>query len=105
MLVRGKVVGKEGTARFEARKGEEGISLRVEFPDGEPIDYSIDCPCLEPLELLGLLLPVIEERLGEIDAVIVEEAVEDRKSVLDKIKKLLGKEKRKPIDRGAHQSF
>lgn len=102
MLVRGKVVGKEGTARFEARKGEEGISLRVEFPDGEPIDYSIDCPCLEPLELLGLLLPAIEERLGEIDAVIVEEAVEDRKSFLDGLRKVF---QRKHGKRFTGQSF
>ncbi len=90
MLVRGKVIGKEGTARFEVKKGKEGISLRVEFPDGEPIDYSLDCPCLEPLELLGLLLPAIEEHIGEVQDVVVEK-VEEQKSVLGRIKKLLGK--------------
>ncbi|MCD6525214.1 MAG: hypothetical protein J7K48_09575 [Thermococcus sp.] len=102
MLVRGKVVGKEGTARFEVKKSKKGISLRVEFPDGEPIDYSLDCPCLEPLELLGLLLPAIEERLGEIETVLVEEAVEDRKSLLDGLRKVF---QRKHGKRFIGQSF
>lgn len=92
MLVRGKVVGKEGTARFEVQKSKEGVSLRVEFPEGEPIDYSVDCPCLEPLELLGLLLPAIEEHIGEVQDVVVEE-VEEQKSILGRIKRLLRERK------------
>ncbi len=89
MLVRGKVVGKRGVARFEVRKEKGSVTLRAEFPDGEPLDYSVDCPCLEPLELVGLLLPAFEERLGEIEGVFVEE-VEEERSVLGRIKELLG---------------
>ena len=86
MLVRGKVVGKRGVARFEVRKEKGSVTLRAEFPDGEPLDYSVDCPCLEPLELVGLLLPAFEERLGEIEGVFVEE----ERSVLGRIRELLG---------------
>ncbi|MEO2152701.1 MAG: hypothetical protein ABGW50_08610 [Thermococcus sp.] len=89
MLVRGKVVGKSGTARFEVKKETGSVTLRAEFPGGEPLDYSVDCLCLEPLELVGLLLPAFEERLGEIEGVFVEE-VEEKKSVLGRIKRLLG---------------
>ncbi|WP_457742634.1 hypothetical protein [Thermococcus sp.] len=90
MFVRGKVVGKEGVACFEVRKEKGSITLRAEFPDGEQLDYSIDCSCLEPLELVGLLLPAFEDRLGEIEGVFVEE-VEEERSVLGRIKELLGK--------------
>ncbi|CAI1493435.1 conserved protein of unknown function [Thermococcus nautili] len=95
MLVRGKVVGKNGTARFEVKKAKGGLTLRAEFPGGEPLDYSVDCPCLEPLELVGLLLPAFEERLGEIEGVFVEEVVEGKRSVLGRIRGLLGKLKGK----------
>jgi len=91
MLVRGKVVGKNGTAHFEVKKEKGGLMLRAEFPDGEPLDYSVDCPCLGPLELVGLLLPAFEERLGEIEGVFVEEVVEGKRSVLERIRELLGK--------------
>ncbi|EEB74350.1 hypothetical protein [Thermococcus sp. AM4] len=94
MLVRGKVVGKNGIAHFEVRKEKGGLTLRAEFPDGEPLDYSVDCPCLEPLELVGLLLPAFEERLGEIEGVFVED-IEEEKSVLRRIRELLGKIRRK----------
>ncbi len=90
MLVRGKVVGKKGIARFEVQKERGSVTLRAEFPDEEPLDYSVDCPCLEPLELVGLLLPAFEERIGEIEGVFVEE-VEEERSVLGRIKELLGK--------------
>ena len=89
MLVRGKVVGKKGTARFEVQKERGSVTLRAEFPEGEPLEYSVDCPCIEPLELVGLLLPAFEERIGEIEGVFVEE-VEEEKSVLGRIKDLLG---------------
>ncbi len=90
MLLRGKVVGKNGTARFEIRKDKDGMLLWAEFPNGEQMDYSIECPYLEPLELLGLLLPAIEEHIGEVQDVVVEE-VEEKKSVLGRIRELLGK--------------
>ncbi|WP_457741837.1 hypothetical protein [Thermococcus sp.] len=93
MLVRGRIVGKSGTARFTAERTSKGVSIRVEFPGGEPLEYSVDCPCLEPLELVGLLLPAFEERLGEIEGVFVEE-VEEKKSVLGRIKGLLGRRQR-----------
>ncbi|GAB6135026.1 hypothetical protein [Thermococcus prieurii] len=95
MFVRGKVIGKKGIARFEVRKEKGGLTLRAEFPEGEPLDYSVDCSCLEPLELVGLLLPAFEERLSEIEGVFVGEIVEGKKSVLERIKDLLGKIKGK----------
>ncbi|NJE53703.1 hypothetical protein [Thermococcus sp. 21S9] len=95
MFVRGKVVGKKGIVRFEVKKAKGGLTLRAEFPDGEPLDYSVDCPCLEPIELVGLLLPAFEERLGEIEGVFVEEVVEGKRSVLGRIRELLGKIKGK----------
>ena len=90
MLVRGKVVGKKGIARFEVQKERGSVTLRAEFPEGEPLEYSVDCPCIEPLELVGLLLQAFEERIGEIEGVFVEE-VEEERSVLGRIKDLLGK--------------
>lgn len=87
MLVRGKIIGGNGVAEFEATKDRKGITLRVEFPEGEPLEYSVNCPCLEPLELIGLLLPTFEERLGKIEGVFVEEVFE-RLSLLKKIKGL-----------------
>ena len=84
MLVRGKVIGEKVTAPFEILKTGDGISLRVELP-GEPFEYSTDCSCLEPLELLGLLLPAIEEEIGEIKGVFVEEMVEEKKGKIHSI--------------------
>ncbi|NJE02760.1 hypothetical protein E3E27_01145 [Thermococcus sp. MV11] len=78
MLVKGKVVAENGTFPFEVLKTEGGVSLRVEL-SGEPFEYSTDCNCLEPLELLGLLLPALEEEIGEIKSVFVEEVVEGEK--------------------------
>ena len=77
MLVRGRVVGAKGVATFEILKDRKGISLKVELP-GKPLVYSTDCHCLEPLELLGLFLPALEEELGEIKGVFVEEVSEKR---------------------------
>ncbi|HDZ36305.1 MAG TPA: hypothetical protein ENH81_05285 [Thermococcus sp.] len=88
MLVRGKVIGENLTAPFEILKTGEGISLRVELP-GEPFEYSTDCSCLEPLEFLGLLLPAIEERIGEIEGVFVEDVVEEKSSPLERLKRIL----------------
>ena len=88
MLVRGRVIGEKITAPFEILKTKEGISLRVELP-GEPFEYSTDCSCLEPLELLGLLLPVIEEEIGEIKGVFVEEVVEEKSSPVERLKRIL----------------
>ena len=92
MLVRGKVIGERGIARFEAVKDGKGVTVRAEFPEGEPLEYSVECPCLEPLELLGLLLPAFEERLGRIEGVFVEE-IHSEKSLFGKIRKLLGSKK------------
>ncbi|KUH34748.1 hypothetical protein APY94_00795 [Thermococcus celericrescens] len=89
MLVRGKIVGEKFTAPFEILKTGDGISLRVELP-GEPFEYSTDCHCLEPLELLGLLLPAIEEEIGEIKGVFVED-VEEKRSVFERVRGLLRK--------------
>jgi len=88
MLVRGKVIGEKVTAPFEILKTGDGISLRVELP-GEPFEYSTDCSCLEPLELLGLLLPAIEEEIGEIKEVFVEEVVEEKSSPLERLRRIL----------------
>ncbi|QDA31718.1 hypothetical protein FH039_09065 [Thermococcus indicus] len=88
MLVRGKILGEEVTAPFEILKTRNGVSLRVELP-GEPFEYSTDCSCLEPLELLGLLLPAIEEEIGEIKGVFVEEVVEEKSSLLERLGRLL----------------
>ncbi|WP_148881977.1 hypothetical protein [Thermococcus aciditolerans] len=88
MLVRGKIIGESVRAPFEILKTEDGISLRVELPS-EPFEYSTDCSCLEPLELLGLLLPAIEEEIGEIKGVFVEEVVEDRNPLLKRLRKIL----------------
>lgn len=88
MLVRGKVIGEKVTAPFEILKTKDGISLRVELP-GEPFEYSTDCSCLEPLELLGLLLPAIEEEIGEIKGVFVEETVEEKSSPLERLRRIL----------------
>ena len=88
MLVRGKILGENLTAPFEILKTGDGIFLRVELP-GEPFEYSTDCSCLEPLELLGLLLPAIEEKIGEIKGVSVEEVVEEKSSLLEQLRSLL----------------
>lgn len=77
MRVRGRIVGERGAFPFEVLKTWEGISLKVELP-GEPFEYSTDCHCLEPLELLGLILPALEEEVGEIKGVFVEEVSEKR---------------------------
>ncbi|NJE01456.1 hypothetical protein [Thermococcus sp. JdF3] len=92
MLVRGKVVGERGVARFEAVKDGKGVAVRAEFPEGEPLEYSVECPCLEPLELVGLLLPAFEERLGKIEGVFVEEVVEEgTQSLLGKLKRMFSR--------------
>lgn len=68
MIVRGRILGTGVVAPFEVRKDERGLHVKVELPSG-PFEHSIDCPCLEPLELLGLLLPALEEELGEVKGV------------------------------------
>jgi hypothetical protein len=91
MLVKGKVVAENGTFPFEVLKTDEGVSLRVEL-SGEPFEYSTDCNCLEPLELLGLLLPALEEEIGEIKGVFVEEVVEEStQSLLGKLKRMFSR--------------
>ncbi|WP_456420469.1 hypothetical protein [Thermococcus sp.] len=94
MLVRGKIIGERVTAPFEILKTRDGISLRVEI-SGKPFEYSTDCSCLEPLELLGLLLPVLEGEIGGIKGVFVEEAVEEEKgkthSILKSLRRFLSK--------------
>ncbi len=88
MLVRGKVVGTNYTAPFEVFKDKNGVSLRVELP-GKPFEYSTGCHCLEPLELLGILLPAIEEEIGDIKGVFVEEIEESaRERLMGKLRKL-----------------
>ncbi|WP_461863447.1 hypothetical protein [Thermococcus sp.] len=77
MAVRGRLILKKTTIPFEITKDGERISLRIELSE-KPLEYSVDCPCLEPLELLGLFLPVLEEELGEIEGVFVEEVREKR---------------------------
>ncbi|WP_040681382.1 hypothetical protein [Thermococcus zilligii] len=74
MIVRGKIILEELSVPFEVSKTRKGLSLRIGLPE-KPLEYSVDCPCLEPLELLGLFLPALEEELGEIKGVLVEEAV------------------------------
>ncbi len=76
MLIKGRIIGINGSFPFTARKDGEHIELRIELPDG-PLEYSVECSCLEPLEFLSLLLPSIEEKAGEIQGIFVEEAVED----------------------------
>ncbi|WP_456453277.1 hypothetical protein [Thermococcus sp.] len=76
MLIKGRIIGINGSFPFTAGKEGERIELRVELPDG-PLEYSVECSCLEPLELLSLLLPSIEDKAGEIRGIFVEEAVED----------------------------
>ncbi|WP_258084106.1 hypothetical protein [Thermococcus thermotolerans] len=88
MLVKGKIIAENGTFPFEVLKTGRGISLRVELSE-EPFEYSTDCSCLEPLELLGLLLPAIEEEIGEIKGVFVEEVVEEKSSPLERLKRIL----------------
>ncbi|NJE10600.1 hypothetical protein [Thermococcus sp. MAR1] len=88
MLVRGKIIGEKVTAPFEILKTGDGISLRVELL-GKPFEYSTGCSCLEPLELLGLLLPAIEEEIGEIKGVFVEEVVEEKRSPLEQLRGML----------------
>ena len=75
MIMRGRIVLKERSVPFEVARTGKGLSLRIELP-GKPLEYSVDCPCLEPLELLGLFLPALEGELGEIEGVFVEEASE-----------------------------
>ncbi|MFA4646154.1 hypothetical protein P8X24_02600 [Pyrococcus kukulkanii] len=88
MLIKGKIVGKKGVAHFEVQKDKKGMMLKVELPEGEPLNYFVNCPCLEPLELVGLFLPTFEEHLGEIEGVFVEE-IEEKKSVFGKVRELL----------------
>lgn len=88
MRVRGRIVGERGAFPFEVLKTGEGISLKVELP-GEPFEYSTDCHCLEPLELLGLILSALEEELGEIKGVFVEEIEElARGRLMERLRKL-----------------
>ena len=88
MLVRGRVVGAKEVATFEVLKDRKGISLKVELP-GKPLVYSTDCHCLEPLELLGLFLPALEEELGEIKGVFVEKIEESvRGKLMGRLRKL-----------------
>ncbi len=77
MIVRGRIVLKERSVPFEVARTGKGVSLRIELP-GNPLEYSVDCPCLEPLEFLGLFLPALEEELGEIEGVFVEDVREKR---------------------------
>ncbi|CAD5244527.1 hypothetical protein [Thermococcus camini] len=88
MLVRGKIIGEKVTAPFEILKTGDGISLMVELP-GKPFQYSTGCSCLEPLELLGLLLPAIEEEVGEIKGVFVEDVVEEKRSPVERLRGVL----------------
>ena len=93
MIVRGRIVLKERSVPFEATRTGKGLSLRIKLP-GNPLEYSVDCPCLEPLELLGLFLPALEEELGEIEGVFVEEVsekMEERKphSLLKSLRRFL----------------
>ncbi|NJE76877.1 hypothetical protein [Thermococcus sp. ES12] len=95
MLVKGKIVGEKATVPFEVHKDKDGIEVRVDFPD-EEFRYSVDCNCLEPLEVLGLLLPSFEENLGEIRGVFVEEVVEETEgkrghSLLKSLRRFLSK--------------
>ena len=50
MIVRGRIVLKERSVPFEVARTGKGLSLRIELP-GNPLEYSVDCLCLEPLEL------------------------------------------------------
>ncbi|ASJ09468.1 hypothetical protein A3L11_09590 [Thermococcus siculi] len=88
MLVRGRVVGTSYTVSFEILKDKKGVYLKVKLPDN-PIEYSVDCPCLEPLELLGLFLPALEEEIGEVQGVFVEEVVGNGQTFLEKVKRLI----------------
>ncbi|NJE85845.1 hypothetical protein E3E23_08425 [Thermococcus sp. CX2] len=91
MLVRGKIAGNKASVPFTARKDKKGVEIKVDFPD-EEFTYSVDCPCLEPLELLGLLLPSFEEKLGEIHGVFVEEVKEEKShSLLNSLRRFLSK--------------
>ncbi len=92
MIVKGKVVGERGIAKFRAEKNGKIVKVKAEFPEGEPLEYSVGCPCLEPLELVGLLLPAFEERLGKIEGVFVEE-VQEKPSVWERVKGVLKIEK------------
>lgn len=60
MLVRGKIAGNKASVPFTARKDKKGVEIKVDFLD-EEFTYSVDCPCLEPLELFGLLLPSLRK--------------------------------------------
>ena len=77
MIVRGRIVLKERSVPFEVTRTGNGLSLRIELSEN-PLEYSVDCPCLEPLEFLGLFLPALEEELGGIEGVFVEEVSEKR---------------------------
>ncbi|WP_367884183.1 hypothetical protein [Thermococcus sp. JCM 11816] len=80
MIVRGgRILGAGVVAPFEVRKDERGLYVRVELPD-KLFEHSIDCPpCLEPpLEFLGLLLPALEEELGEVKGVFVEKVEKEK---------------------------
>lgn len=87
MIVRGRILGAGVVAPFEVRKDERGLHVRVELPD-KPFEHSIDCPCLEPLELLGLILPALEEELGEVKGVFVEDIESEKPGPVQRLKKL-----------------
>lgn len=87
MIVRGRILGTGVVAPFEVRKDERGLYVRVELPD-KPFEHSIDCPCLEPLELLGLILPALEEELGEVKGVFVEDIESEKPGPVQRLKKL-----------------
>lgn len=95
MIVKGKVVGERGIAKFRAEKDGRIIKVKAEFPEGEPLEYSVGCPCLEPLEPVGLLLPAFEERLGKIEGVFVEEVQGKKspKSLFERVRKFLKSKK------------
>ncbi|WP_297491488.1 hypothetical protein [Thermococcus sp.] len=57
MTMRGRMVLKGCSVPFEVARTGKGLSLRIELP-GNPLEYSVDCPCLEPLELLGIFCPL-----------------------------------------------
>lgn len=87
MIVRGRILGAGVVAPFEVRKDERGLHVRVELPD-KPFEYSLDCPCLEPLEFLGLILPALEEELGEVKGVFVEGVEAEKPGPVQRLKKL-----------------
>ncbi len=75
MIVRNRIVLKEGYVPFEVRRTRKGLSLRIELL-GKPLEYFVDCPCFGLPEFLRLFLPALEEKIGEIKGVFVEKIEE-----------------------------